>query len=364
MIPGFTLNVSATLSSIATFSALAAVKSNSVVLIEYAIECAAAVDLIRLAQAMKSFSKLDIAVRVYANEYGNCIGAVGAKHAEVLLERFKRISEIQVIVGQQMKYRESVSEPSVSCLAKSPNKHNRVWTSAIPMDPTLLQILSSQDWQNENVHETMQTLNDQHLFVNEEYVALDGSPINIYTINKAIRTREEWIDSFHTASLLSTSEGVLCGEQVLGITFAVDDVHLTSDRLRRGAGQLIPTFRRSLYAAHLLAKPVLLEAILLVEVLALDAPSLYQMLSVRRAVILDEEYIKHSDAYMIRCHLPASESLDMHSRVVSCRFSHWQQVPGNPLEEGSFANKTLLRVRKSKGMKEAIPELDMYLDKL
>jgi elongation factor 2 len=45
-------------------------------------------------------------------------------------------------------------------------------------------------------------------------------------------------------------------------------------------------------------------------------------------------------------------------------FSHYQQVPGDPFEAGSHANKIALAVRKRKGLKETLPTLEDYNDKL
>merc|ERR1712070_1118146 len=39
-------------------------------------------------------------------------------------------------------------------------------------------------------------------------------------------------------------------------------------------------------------------------------------------------------------------------------FSHWQQMNGNPLEEGSQANATVVAVRKRKGLKEGMPKFN------
>lgn len=45
-------------------------------------------------------------------------------------------------------------------------------------------------------------------------------------------------------------------------------------------------------------------------------------------------------------------------------FSHWQQINGNPLEEGSQSNGIVNDVRKRKGLKEELPVFGDYYDKL
>lgn len=51
-----------------------------------------------------------------------------------------------------------------------------------------------------------------------------------------------------------------------GIVFEVCDVVLHADAIHRGGGQIIPTARRSMYAAQLTAQPRLLEPVYLVEI--------------------------------------------------------------------------------------------------
>ena len=45
-------------------------------------------------------------------------------------------------------------------------------------------------------------------------------------------------------------------------------------------------------------------------------------------------------------------------------FSHWAQVNGDPFDPLSKAGKVIAEIRKRKGAKEGIPELNNFLDKL
>jgi elongation factor 2 len=47
-----------------------------------------------------------------------------------------------------------------------------------------------------------------------------------------------------------------------------------------------------------------------------------------------------------------------------CVFDHWQILPGNPFEPTSRPGIVVTDTRKRKGLKEGIPALDQYLDKL
>jgi len=47
-----------------------------------------------------------------------------------------------------------------------------------------------------------------------------------------------------------------------------------------------------------------------------------------------------------------------------CVFSHWAEVTGDPLDPTSTAHEIAKNNRKRKGLKEGIPPLDNYMDKL
>jgi len=47
-----------------------------------------------------------------------------------------------------------------------------------------------------------------------------------------------------------------------------------------------------------------------------------------------------------------------------CVFDHWQVVSGNPMEAGNKSAEIIAQIRKRKGLKEGIPPLENYLDKL
>ena len=47
-----------------------------------------------------------------------------------------------------------------------------------------------------------------------------------------------------------------------------------------------------------------------------------------------------------------------------CVFDHWQVLAADPMEPSSKAASIIADTRKRKGLKEGIPALDNYLDKL
>jgi len=75
----------------------------------------------------------------------------------------------------------------------------------------------------------------------------------------------------------------------------------------------------------------------------------------------------------VKSYLPVSESFGFTAHLRSltggqafpqCVFHHWGPVAGDPYDTESKAYKVIVDIRKRKGLKEGIPDLNNYLDKL
>jgi len=76
---------------------------------------------------------------------------------------------------------------------------------------------------------------------------------------------------------------------------------------------------------------------------------------------------------MVKAYLPVNASFgftaDLRSQTSGqafpqCVFDHWQVVNGDPLEVGSKPYEIMMETRKRKGLKESLPDLTNFLDKL
>lgn len=76
---------------------------------------------------------------------------------------------------------------------------------------------------------------------------------------------------------------------------------------------------------------------------------------------------------LLKCFLPVSESFGFtaHLRGLTqgqafpqCVFDHWDELTGDPMVLDSKAGKVVQDIRKRKGLKEGIPPLENYIDKL
>merc|ERR1711971_1485594 len=98
-------------------------------------------DLPKLVEGLKKLSKSDPLVVCTTEDSGeHVIAGCGELHVEICLKDLREeYAQCDFTVSDPVvSYRETVSErSSVTCLAKSPNKHNRIYLTAVPLDEEL-----------------------------------------------------------------------------------------------------------------------------------------------------------------------------------------------------------------------------------
>merc|ERR1712078_542382 len=98
-------------------------------------------DLPKLVEGLKKLSKSDPLVVCTTEESGeHVIAGCGELHVEICLKDLREeYAQCEFTVGDPVvSYRETVTDESkVQCLSKSPNKHNRIYMRAVPLDEEL-----------------------------------------------------------------------------------------------------------------------------------------------------------------------------------------------------------------------------------
>merc|ERR1711972_404633 len=111
--------------------------------VRVAVEAKNPGDLPKLVEGLKRLAKSDPMVQCINEESGeHIIAGAGELHLEICLKDLEEDHAGIPIVKSDpvVSYRESVSEESSQmCLAKSPNKHNRIFMRAVPMPDGLAQ---------------------------------------------------------------------------------------------------------------------------------------------------------------------------------------------------------------------------------
>jgi len=354
--------------------------------VRVAVEPMNAADLPKLVEGLKRLAKSDPMVQCFFEESGeHIVAGAGELHLEICL---KDLEEDHACIPLKksdpvVSYRETVSEESDQvCLSKSPNKHNRLYMKAVPMPDGLPEDIDKGDINARDEPKNRgKVLADKFGYdINEARkiwcFGPDGTGPNIVVdVTKGVQYLNEIKDSVVAGFQWASKEGVLCDENMRGVRFDLHDVTLHADAIHRGGGQIIPTARRVFYASVLTAKPRLLEPVYLVEIQCPEAAvgGIYGVLNRRRGHVFEESQVAGTPMFVVKAYLPVNESFgftaDLRSNTggqafPQCVFDHWQILPGDPFDPSTKPAQVVVETRKRKGLKEGIPALDNYLDKL
>jgi len=354
--------------------------------VRVAVEVKNASDLPKLVEGLRKLSKSDPLVQVTTEASGeHVIAGCGELHIEICLKDLEEdFAKCPIRKGDPVvQYKETVSEESSQiCLSKSPNKHNRLHISAEPLGDDLTQAIDDEKItpkQDAKIRRVM--LRDEFEWDPNDALKIwcfgpetTGSNL-LVDVTKAVQFLNEIKDSMEGAFQWATKEGVLTEENMRGIRFNLHDVTLHADAIHRGGGQIMPTARRAIYAAELTASPRFQEPIFLVEIQCPEdaVGGIYNCLSQRRGIVIGEEPISGTPLVNMKSHLPVAESFGFTQALRAatsgrafpqCVFDHWEELGGDPFVATSQAGELMARIRKRKGLKEEVPPLDNFIDKL
>lgn len=354
--------------------------------VRVAVECKNPSELPKLVEGLKRLSKSDPMVQISIEESGeHIIAGAGELHLEICLKDLEEDHAcIPIKVSDPVvSYRETVTEESDRmCLSKSPNKHNRLFMKAVNLPDGLPEAIDDKKiTPRQEMKERARYLADEFGFDVGEARKIwcfgpEGTGPNLVVdVTKGVQYLNEIKDSVVAGFQWASKEGVLCEENMRGVRFDLHDVALHADAIHRGGGQIIPTARRVFYACQLTAKPTLLEPVYLVEIQCpqMDAGGIYGVLNRRRGHVSEEIKIEGTPMVTVKAYLPVNESFgftaDLRSNTggkafPQCSFDHWQLMGGDGLDPASKSGAVILETRKRKGLKENVPALDNYLDKL
>jgi len=354
--------------------------------VRVAVEPLHPADLPKLVEGLKRLAKSDPMVQCLIEESGeHIVAGAGELHLEICL---KDLEEDHACIPLKksdpvVSYRESVQEESsIMCLSKSPNKHNRLFMKAAPMPDGLPEDI---DKGKVNPKDEFKA-RARYLVDTYEWDATEArkiwcfgpdgmGPNLLVDVTKGVQYLNEIKDSVIAGFQWATKESVLCEENMRGVRFNIFDVTLHADAIHRGGGQIIPTARRCFYAAMLTAQPRLMEPVYLVEIQCPEnaVGGIYGVLNRRRGHVFEESQVAGTPMFVVKAYLPVNESFgftaDLRSNTggqafPQCVFDHWQILPGDPLDGKSRPHVVVMETRKRKGLKETLPDLDQYLDKL
>ncbi|KAK7958163.1 elongation factor 2 [Apiospora saccharicola] len=324
--------------------------------VQRSVQVKNAQDLPKLVEGLKRLSKSDPCVLTMSNESGeHVVAGAGELHLEICLNDLENDhAGVPLIISDPVVgYRESIAaKSSMTALSKSPNKHNRIYMTAEPIEEELALAIEAgkispiwcfgPDTQGPNL------LVDQ---------------------TKAVQYLNEIKDSVVSGFQWASREGPVAEEPMRGVRWNIMDVTLHADSIHRGTGQIMPTTRRVMYAATLLSEPALQEPVFLVEIQVPEQAmgGVYGVLTRRRGHVFAEEQRPGTPLFTIKAYLPVMESFGFNADLrqgtggqafPQMVFDHWQVLPGgSALDPTSKVGAIVQGIRKRKGIKLDVPDV-------
>lgn len=212
--------------------------------VRVAIRPKRAEDLPKLVEGLKKMSQSDPLVQVISTETEQIICGCGELHIEICLKDLvDDYSGIEIIKSDPVvPYKETVTATSSqTCLSKSPNKHNRIYMVAEPLNEELTKEIEDSTFKltddpKTNARKLIETYDwDQH---DARKVWCFGpentGPNMVVDQTKAVQYLTEIKDSIESAFQWVTKEGVVAEESMRGCRFNILDVELHADAVHRG----------------------------------------------------------------------------------------------------------------------------------
>jgi len=379
---------SGTITTLATAHNFADMKYSVSPVVRVAVKPKDTKELPKLVEGLKRLSKSDpLVVTEYMDNGDYIIAGCGELHVEICLKDLREeYAMIDFTVSDPVvSYRETVTTLSDrTCLSKSPNKHNRLFMKAEPLGEELTAMIEEGKqgvMPRDDLKEKTAILSEQFDWDRNHaqkiwcYGPDQTGPNMIVDTTSQVQYLREILPHVASSFDWASKDAVLGGEPMRGIRFNMIDVTLHADAIHRGAGQITQTTRRCLYACMLTAEPRLMEPVFLVDIVCpQDAVGgIYAVLNQRRGIVNTEESRPGTPLVEIRAYLPVAESFGFTTALRAatsgqafpqCVFDHWALLNGNPLEEGSKAEEVVHGIRIRKNMKQAIPALDNFHEKL
>jgi elongation factor 2 len=372
---------SGTLTTSETAHNLKVMKFSVSPVVQRSVEVKNAQDLPKLVEGLKRLSKSDPCVLTFINESGeHIVAGAGELHLEICLKDLEEDhAGVPLRIGDPIvPYRETVTaKSSITALSKSPNKHNRLYMIAEPLDEEVSkEIEAGRISPRDDFKVRARILADDFGWDVTDARKIwcfgpDTSGANLLVDQtKAVQYLNEIKDSVVSGFQWASREGPVAEEPMRSCRFNIMDVTLHADAIHRGGGQIIPTARRVLYAAALLAEPGLLEPVFLVEVQVPETAmgGVYGVLTRRRGHVFSEEQRPGTPLFTIKAYLPVNESFGFNADLRSHTsgqafpqsvFDHWQILTGgSPLDGTSKVGQIVQEMRKRKGIKVEVPGVE------
>jgi len=278
-------------------------------------------DLPKLVEGLKKLSKSDPLVVCTTEESGeHVIAGCGELHVEICLKDLREeYAQCDFVMSDPVvSYRETVTqESSQTCLAKSPNKHNRLYLVAEPMSDDLCKdIEDGKCGPKADIKERAKLMKEKYEWDDAEARKVwawgpetEGANV-VVDKTQAVQYLLEIKEHVNSAWQWISKEGPLCEENMRAVRMNIMDVTMHADSIHRGAGQIAPPMRRCSFAALMTGAPTVQEPVFLVEITCpQEAMSgVYSTMNLRRGCVFEENEREGTPLRQVKAYLPVAES--------------------------------------------------------
>merc|ERR1719440_2420262 len=319
-------------------------------------------ELPKMVIGMQRLDKSCPLVEIATEDSGrHTVAGVGVEHMRILQKDLEKefLDGIALTWGApSVQYRETVTDASSQmCLSKSPNKHNRLFVKAEPMDEQVNRAIeANRIYPTQDLKTRTKLLEKEFGWDKTDALKIwgfgpapeeSGGNYGANTLvdqTKGVQYLNEIKESMNSGLLWAGKQGPICEENMRGIRFNLLDVKLHTDSIHRGMGQIQPTARRVFFAATMTAQCKLVEPIFLasIEATADSSPGIMQALGACRGELVVSE--EHGSRVNVEAFVPIAETIGNSpfatvlsqktngKAAVSYSFDHWEAMPSDPLK--------------------------------
>jgi len=344
-------------------------------------------DLPKLMEGLKRLQKSDPLVQCFTAPTGeHIVAGAGELHLEICIKDLRDdfMKGAPIKIGTPIvNFCETVRAVSdMQCLAKSANKHNRIFMTCEPLSEDFSTAVDKGEINPDEEPKVLAKKLAENFNIQVDPRKIwsfgglpDGRANILVDATKAVQYLHEIKDSVCTGFLEATCSGIYTEEAMRGIKFNIEDVTLHPDAIHRGIAQIVAPMKRVMWATEMRSKAALMEPMYLCDITVPQnaVSGVYQCLNARRGVVENLLERLGTPLVQVKAYLPVLESFGFcgHLRQLTSGqafpqmiFSHWSLVNGDIEDPNSSAFRITTDIRKRKGLKDQFPQFGDYNDKL
>lgn len=327
-------------------------------------------DLPKLVETLRRMSIEDpnLVVKINEETGETLMAGMGVLHLEIASTLLQQAG-LDIVTSQPLiNYRETVRAATGPVMAKSPNKHNKIFIKIEPLAEEVIELIRTGKI-NENMDkkEIGKILREKGWEADEarSVVAIENGNLFV-DATKGVQYLQESMDSIKSGFTDVMIAGPMAHEHCRGLKVILHHFVPHEDPAHRTLAQLMPATRRAIMGAILTANPVLLEPVLGIEIKcpADMIGTVAGILSGKRGKLLNVD--QKGVIAIVQGEIPASETFDLSEAMRGgtagkamwgTHFKLWQAVPA------SLLMQIITEIRKRKGLSPEPPTPDEFIDK-